>query len=94
MDVAKIHSLLEQVSKSGTAPQRPDPTQAFSDLLHEASEQQKKAGAAAERFITSGEGELHQVQLQMAKADITFRFLLEVRNKLTEAYQEVSRMSV
>ncbi len=31
---------------------------------------------------------------QMAKADVAFKFLLEVRNKLTDAWTELSRLQV
>ena len=37
---------------------------------------------------------LHSVMLQMAQADLAFRLVLEVRNRLTEAYQEVMKMQV
>ena len=37
---------------------------------------------------------LHQVLLAVSQADLAFRLLLEIRNKLTEAYQEIQRMQV
>jgi len=38
--------------------------------------------------------ELHQVMLAATKAQIAMELLLELRNKLIEAYQEISRMPV
>lgn len=38
--------------------------------------------------------QLHQVLLSVAKADLAFRLMLEVRNRLTEAYQEIQRMQI
>lgn len=95
MDIARIQSLLQQQKAKGAAA-RGDagPGNDFTRLLEETSKRQKEASSAAEKLITTGEGELHDVQVQLAKADVTFRLLLEVRNKLTEAYQEISRIPV
>ncbi len=54
-------------------------------------------GQAADsvQALTRGEvKDLHQVMIQMSKAELGFKFMMEVRNKLLDAYQEVSRMSV
>ena len=38
--------------------------------------------------------DFHEVAAQIKQADLTFKFALEVRNKLIDAYREVMRMSV
>ncbi|MFO0966547.1 MAG: flagellar hook-basal body complex protein FliE [Gemmataceae bacterium] len=38
--------------------------------------------------------QMHQVLLNVARADLTFRLMLEVRNRLTEAWQEIQRMQI
>ena len=38
--------------------------------------------------------ELHQVMLAATKAQIAMELLIEMRNRLIEAYQEISRMPV
>jgi flagellar hook-basal body complex protein FliE len=57
---------------------------------------QSHAGAeAAVRDLALGQTDnLHQAMLQMAQADLSFRLVLEVRNRLTEAYQEIMRMQM
>jgi flagellar hook-basal body complex protein FliE len=37
---------------------------------------------------------VHSAVLSMVKADMSFRMALEVRNRLTEAYQEIMRMQI
>jgi flagellar hook-basal body complex protein FliE len=32
--------------------------------------------------------------LEVAKADLAFRLVLEIRNRLTEAYQQIMQMQV
>ncbi len=70
--------------------------QSFSELitnvLKEANLEQHQADAALQGLVTGKVDNVHDVVLSVAKADLTFRFLLEVRNRLTEAYQEISRM--
>ena len=38
--------------------------------------------------------ELHQVMLAATKAQLALDLVIEIRNKIIEAYQEISRMSV
>ncbi|AMV25640.1 flagellar hook-basal body protein FliE [Gemmata sp. SH-PL17] len=38
--------------------------------------------------------DLHTVSLAVAQADISFRLILELRNRLADAFQEVTRMQV
>jgi len=45
--------------------------------------------------MVSGEvTDFHTVAAQIKRAELTFKFALEVRNKLIEAYRETMRMSV
>jgi len=45
--------------------------------------------------IVRGEvSDFHEVAAQVKNAELTFKFALEVRNKLIEAYRETMRMSV
>ena len=51
-------------------------------------------------LLRAGDGKVnraqgvHRVLLDVAKADLAFRLALEVRNRLTEAYQEIMRMQM
>jgi len=45
-------------------------------------------------FIAGKVEDFHEVAMQMKRADIGFRFALEIRNKLIDAYREVMRMNV
>ena len=45
-------------------------------------------------MVTGEISDFHQVAAQIKNAELTFRFALEVRNKLIDAYRETMRMSV
>ncbi|MGO9212512.1 MAG: flagellar hook-basal body complex protein FliE [Syntrophales bacterium] len=39
-------------------------------------------------------GSIHDAVIALEKADLSFRKMIQVRNKILEAYQEVMRMQV
>ncbi len=53
-----------------------------------------QADAAVTALATGQAQDLHSVSLAVAQADLSFRLILELRNRLTEAFQEVQRMQV
>jgi len=45
--------------------------------------------------LAAGENiELHSVMLAAEKAALTMQFALQLKNKITEAYQEIMRMQI
>jgi len=56
--------------------------------------QQKAADQSVLDLAAGRVTDLHQVTLAVSKADLTLRLFLEIRNRLTEAYQEIMRMQV
>jgi len=53
---------------------------------------QHKAATAQVELSTGRNGNIHETLLAMNKAEVSFRMLTEVRNKVVSAYQEVMRM--
>jgi flagellar hook-basal body complex protein FliE len=45
-------------------------------------------------FVSGKVEEFHEVALRLKQSELSFRFTMEVRNKLVDAYREVMRMSV
>jgi flagellar hook-basal body complex protein FliE len=80
------------------APKAPAGGASFPDMLHGLLQNaaQSHAGAeAAVRDMALGQTDnLHGVMLQMAQADLSFRLILEIRNRLTDAYQEIMKMQM
>ena len=59
------------------------------------NESQNTAGNLATAFERGVPGvELPQVMLEMQKANVSFRALTEVRNRLVGAYQEIMNMPI
>ena len=56
------------------------------------SELQDNAGDAIGQFLRGESIEIHEVMAAAEEAGIALEMLIEIRNKLTEAYRTVSQM--
>jgi flagellar hook-basal body complex protein FliE len=63
----------------------------FQQMLAEINGQQRQADTQVQRSLL-GEADLHEATLALEKVDISLRLLVQVRNKLVSAYEELSRM--
>lgn len=79
--------------QSPTAPGSPF-TALMENMLQSASSSREHSDAAIRDMITGRTENLHSVMLQAAQADLSFRLILEIRNRLSDAYQEVMKMQV
>ena len=100
--LAQIRSLSAQTRVGGasqaTAPQKSGPSE-FASLLSKGIDQvnqtQQRAGQMEEAFQRGTPGvELSQVMVEMQKANVSFRAVTEVRNRLVSAYQEIMNMQI
>jgi flagellar hook-basal body complex protein FliE len=70
----------------------------FADVLKssiaEVNSLQQKADAAVTALATGEKASLHDTMIAMEQADVSFRLMMQVRNKIVEAYQEIMRMQV
>jgi len=64
----------------------------LSDALGEVQGLQTEADDAIRKLATGEVQDVHQVMVAFEQARLSMQMLTEVRNKLVEAYQEVSRM--
>ncbi len=62
--------------------------------LGEVNAMQQKADAAITALAAGEKVSLHETMIAMEQADVSFRMMMQVRNKIVEAYQEILRMQV
>ncbi|MHB8916631.1 MAG: flagellar hook-basal body complex protein FliE [Desulfocucumaceae bacterium] len=62
--------------------------------LEEVNQSQIKADGMVKKFLIGEVQDIHQVTIAMEEARLMMQMAVEVRNKIVEAYQEVSRMQV
>ncbi|HXG51843.1 MAG TPA: flagellar hook-basal body complex protein FliE [candidate division Zixibacteria bacterium] len=64
------------------------------NALGEVNDLQQKADHAIRQLVGEGAGDLQETIIALEKADLSFRLMMQVRNKVLEAYQEIMRMQV
>jgi flagellar hook-basal body complex protein FliE len=61
----------------------------FLESIEQVNSMQKSADQAVNSLLTGGDINPAEVLTALQKADLTFRTMMQVRNKLLSAYQEI-----
>jgi len=68
----------------------------FRDVLHSAVEDiqqlEGQAGAKVAGVLEGNGADVHSALIAVEKADLSFQLMMQVRNKIVSAYEEISRM--
>jgi len=68
----------------------------FSDSLRQAASELDLLGLDAQHkirdLVGGGGGEVHEAMIAVEKADLSFQLMLQVRNKVVQAYQQIANM--
>lgn len=64
------------------------------NLIGDVDNMQKTAEESTRRMLTGEIEDVHQVMVAMEEAQTSFQLMMEIRNKIVEAYREVMRMQV
>ena len=85
-------------AQSSSAKQTTGDSASFGDMLTEAIDkvnQMKQESESLQVAFAKGENvEVHEVVIAMEKYSLAMDLLISTRNKIMEAYQEISRMPV
>ena len=63
-------------------------------MVAEVNGKQINAAQAVNNLQSGGDVSLHQAVIAMEEANVSFQLMVEVRNKLLDAYQEIMKMQV
>jgi flagellar hook-basal body complex protein FliE len=66
----------------------------FLQKIKEIDTSQKEAQKMLEALAKGEDIDFSEVALVISKADLNFKLLLRIRNKVLEAYQEIMRMQI
>jgi len=67
-------------------------SEVLKDSIKKVNDLQLEADEAIKSFAKGETKDVHETMLAVQKADISFRLMMQIRNKIVEAYQEVMRM--
>ena len=92
----KINDSASQIQTPGSA--TPTDGKSFADTLKEAvgsvNQLQQSSDKAAQDLATGRTDNVADVMIATEKADIALKLMVQVRNKIIDAYQEVMKMQV
>lgn len=75
-----------------------DVDNSFGDMLTDAiqsvDDSMKTSEASVQDFVAGKTDNIHDVMITMQQAQLSFQMMVEVRNKMVETYQELSRMQI
>jgi flagellar hook-basal body complex protein FliE len=84
------------VEIESVAGQSPVASGGFADTLRGAMDEMGELSSQAETKVASvleGNGaDVHSALIAVEKADLSFQLMMQVRNKIVSAYEEISRM--
>ena len=83
-----------QPAQQAQAPERLDFKELLNTAVKSVSETQTGADQAIAQLASGQNIELHNVMLAAQKAQLTLQLALQVKTKVTEAYQEIMRMQI
>ena len=69
-------------------------SQLMSEFLSDTDRQQHAVTHGIDALMSGENDHIHDLAIQVAQADVSFRLMMEVRDQLITAYQEVMRMQV
>ena len=64
------------------------------DAITTTNELQKQSDQEIQKLMTGESQDLHTTLIAVQKADLSFQMMMQVRNKIVQAYQEIMRMQV
>jgi flagellar hook-basal body complex protein FliE len=65
----------------------------FQQILTDMNNQQSQADSQVQQSLM-GESDLHEATIALEKVDLNLRLLVQVRNKLVSAYEELNRIAM
>ncbi|MCA9033765.1 MAG: flagellar hook-basal body complex protein FliE [Planctomycetaceae bacterium] len=63
-------------------------------LIQDTSNQQTAVADSVQKLVSGETDSVHDVVLTASKADLAFKLVMEIRNRLIASYQEIMRMQV
>ncbi|NLP03464.1 MAG: flagellar hook-basal body complex protein FliE [Fibrobacter sp.] len=64
----------------------------FQNFLSDVNAMQKKADQSIQKMAAGEITDVHQVMSSVEEANVAFNMMMEIRNKVMDAYQEIMRI--
>lgn len=96
MKIDSIANLGSMVESKGVNAQKGKTSfgEVLKESIQKAGELEKEADQEATKLATMETQDIHNTMIAIEKADLTFQLMMQVRNKIISAYEEIMRMQV
>ncbi len=64
------------------------------NYLQDVNKLQKEADRTIQNLAVGNEKNIHETMIAIEKADISFRLMMQIRQKIVKAYEEIIRMPI
>ena len=64
----------------------------LSNAVHAVDQLHNSAATQVSNLLQGGGGDLNDVMIAVEKADVSFQLMMQVRNKIVSAYQDIEKM--
>lgn len=95
-EIRRIQSILQQQAPPQSSQKQQGEGASFQEtlksLIRDVDALQKDADETTQKLLSGELENIHQVMLAMEEANTSFQLMMEMRNKILEAYREVMRM--
>jgi flagellar hook-basal body complex protein FliE len=95
-EIRRIQSILQQQAPPQSSEKQRSEGASFQEtlksLIQDVDALQKDADETTRKLLSGELENVHQVMLAMEEANTSFQLMMEMRNKILEAYREVMRM--
>ena len=90
--------ILEEMRRNGLESPKEAESGTFSgmltDSLHKVNQYQSEADSAIKNLVAGRTKNIHETLLAVERADSSLKLMMQVRNKILDAYKEIMRMQV
>jgi flagellar hook-basal body complex protein FliE len=67
-------------------------TDVLKDAVHSVNASSDSAASQVTSLLQGGNNDLNSVMIAVEKADVSFQLMMQVRNKIVSAYQDIEKM--
>ena len=95
--IASVVSSVPDLTSAGSAVSSTE-SGGFLDSLKQAvgkvNEAQLQGGQAVDALLTGQTQDIHRTMVALEQANVSFQLMMQIRNKLVTAYEEIQRMQI
>jgi len=93
-NIGNVISSAKGITSIGEGNEAGNFVDSLKQVISETNDLQLQSGELAEKFASGEVENIHDVMVAAEKASVSFELVMEVRNKLVEAYREIMRMQI